>query len=100
MPRKRTKAEKEAIIRSIKRRCRGPLSEEGKADLQAAFDAGNLDLARRMDREGRPGCGADTNDLILSEALDGKQHAGECFACGAEQTWRPAPLDLERVEDI
>lgn len=95
-----TRKEKEAIIRSIRRTCRGPLSEEGKEKVSAAFAAGDARSARIEGRVHRPGCGFDINDLILSEPLDGEEHSAECpGGCGNVVSWRPAPLDVEEAQD-
>lgn len=49
----------EQVVRSIRRRCRGP----------------------RVDGK-HTGCGADFNALILAGPLDGEAHEYECPQCG------------------
>lgn len=53
------------------------------AELMADLDA----TARVIDQAGRKPCGADVNDLILSQPLDGEEHAANCPRCGQLLTW-------------
>jgi hypothetical protein len=137
------KAEKETIIRSVGRRCRGSHSglgtalkrferekaaaevavargnesqqaavERAQADIAAIteaaeglndptvaqvvvalLDSGARDLAVRLDKRAREGCGQDINDLILAHPLDGLPKAEECPGCGRLVTWTPQDLD-------
>lgn len=98
MSKKLTKAEKGILIRSVRRTCRGPRSEEGDKAVSAAFAEGDAVFARKMDKAHRKPCGYDFNNLILMEPLDGKEHEVECPDCGQLISWRPAPLDMATVE--
>ena len=134
--------EKEAIIRSIGRPCRGKgwftreerielwarlrnkvargetedlqefhgtvmfdLAEKGVNldHLPALPDGGMADvnqlhgiIARTIDQ--RVGCGADFNDAILAQPLDGEEHIGKCLKCGLEISYRPPNLDGAKEE--
>ena len=95
---KLTKAQKEVRVRSVRKRCRGPRSEEGDKAVAAAFAEGDNEFARKMDRAHREPCGYDVNDLILSQPLDGEEREANCPDCGQLIRWVPAPLDLVSVE--
>ena len=57
------------------------------ADVKMLFDL----TGRTIDL--RVGCGADFNDVILSEPLDGKDHVAKCPECGLVIRYRPPNLD-------
>lgn len=84
-----------AEVRSIERRCRGPLPTPARRVVSALLQEGREEDAKRADAAGRPGCGYDFNRIILAGPLDGKQHTYECPGCGATGTytapWFPEP---------
>lgn len=98
MPRKLRKKEKEEIIRSVSRRCRGPRLPGGDAAVSEAFAAGDLKQAAMMDALHREPCGEDFNDLLLSFPLDGEPKSAPCPGCGTVIEWIPSNLDAVRVE--
>jgi hypothetical protein len=66
-------AEHVDAVRAVKRTCKGPRVTDANG-----HPVGDL----------RQGCGADVNDLILGNPLDGCEHAAECPNCGAPISWR------------
>lgn len=52
--------------------------------------AGRRDVAAIVDAASRQHCGADFNDLLLSELLDGADHSAPCPKCGVVTAWTPA----------
>ena len=74
--------EQEAIVRSVGRTCRGPLSEEDREEVNRLLAEGDTVEAQKVDKAGRTDCGYDFNDTILSNELDGLEHEYECPDCG------------------
>lgn len=91
------RAEAEAEIRSIDRRCRGALTTDAVIDRYEALKAGNLEAARAIDAAGRQGCGADFNNIIVAGPLDGELHAYECPACGLSGEYRAPLVELSDI---
>jgi hypothetical protein len=77
-----TREEIEAQVRSIQRRCRGPLREDAKKVVRSLLADGLLEEAQRADEAGREYCGYDFNDIICSGPFDGKEHSYVCPKCG------------------
>ena len=84
--------EQDAMVRSIARRCRGPLTPEAATRRAAALAVGDLEAARVADGE-RMACGADFNEIVLAGALDGEEHAYICPQCGVSGTYRAPRLE-------
>lgn len=79
------KTEKEKIVRSVQRTCKGPLSDQAAGMKEALIAGGDFSGAREADRIGRQGCGQDVNDLIVAH-LDkpGQTLDVECPGCERE----------------
>lgn len=94
---KKTKAPKklphEDDVRAIRRVCRGPRTKAGDKAVSELLERGDLKAAKKADRANREPCGYDVNSLILSEALDGKDHEKECPGCGRLVKWRAPVFD-------
>jgi hypothetical protein len=75
------------IIRSIERRCRGPLAEGAQEIISKLLADGQLDEARALDAASRQGCGQDWNEVILQHPFDGKAHETPCPKCGVLVRW-------------
>ena len=83
--------EQEAVVRAVGHICRGPLSDEDREEVNKLLAEGNTAEAQRVDKAGRAGCGYDFNETILSNPLDGEEHAYECPQCGLTGIYR-APV--------
>lgn len=81
------------IVRSVRRVCRGELSEAGRQVVIEKLEAGDLEAARRADAANRERCGQDINELILAQPLDGEPKEAECPGCGRSVRWTPVALD-------
>jgi len=77
-----TREEIEAQVRSVQRRCRGPLREDARKVVRSLLADGLLEEAQRADEAGREYCGYDFNDIICSGPFDGKEHGYVCPKCG------------------
>jgi len=88
-----TTEEQAAIVRGIKRTCRGPLAEGAAGKVAEALAAGDHAGAAAIDVANRKGCGYNVNDLIMAQALDGKLHTAECPGCGRVIEWRAPVFD-------
>ena len=77
------RAEAEALIRSIERRCLGPLPSEAREIVTMLLTEGHIARAQSFNTGARTPCGQDVNDLILTEALDGEDHEITCPQCGS-----------------
>lgn len=86
-----TRDEAETLIRSIERRCRGPLKPGAAGAIAELLERGDTEKARGVDAAARRGCGADFNEVILAGPLDGEPHAYKCPSCGLTGTYT-APL--------
>jgi hypothetical protein len=86
-----------AEIRSIQRRCRGPLDPSAAAAKNALLAEGRLEEAVEMDAAGRPGCGYDMNDTICAQPFDGKPRQVNCPLCGQLINYTPPRYDLEEA---
>lgn len=86
-----TRHDAEASIRSISRRCRGVLPVEARAKVNTFLGIGKHREAAAHDAASRIDCGADFNDLILSNPLDGQERAYRCPKCGVTGTYQ-SPL--------
>ena len=86
-----TAKEIEAQVRSVGRTCRGTLPVSARRKINALFELGGPELARKTDEKARSGCGFDFNEVILANPLDGKEHSYTCPHCGVEGTYI-APL--------
>jgi len=85
------KKEKEAIVKDTALTCRGPLPPKARKLVNKLLEAGDVEKARLVDDENRPGCGYDFNETVLSNPLDGKIHEYECPDCGVTGEYR-API--------
>lgn len=84
--------EAEAIVRSVTRRCRGPLDPKVREDVNKLLADGQHAKAAALDAQSRKGCGADFNDVVMAGPLDGKEHAYTCGnKCGVTGVYT-APL--------
>lgn len=92
-----TRAEAEEAVRAIPRRCRGPITPEAAQVRDALLADGNLEDARAEDNAGRPGCGADFNEIVCSVPFDGARHEYTCPSCGVEGTFTAPIFDLEEA---
>lgn len=90
-----TRAEAEAEVRSIERRCRGPLDPKAAAAKNALLAEGRLEEATEMDASGRPGCGYDVNDIVCAQPFDGVPRQVTCPGCGQVINFTPPLYDLE-----
>jgi hypothetical protein len=86
-----TRSEQEALVRRVKRTCRGILPEKAKAFRDELLASGALDEAGHQDRAYRTGCSADFNDVVCAGPFDGKTHAYTCPACGVQGEYQ-API--------
>jgi hypothetical protein len=77
-------------ILAIPRKCRGPISDEDRKTVADLLRSGDHDGAKAHDRASREPCGFDVNRMILSEELDGEEHATACPGCGTVISWIPA----------
>lgn len=93
-----TREEAEARIRRVGRTCRGPLPEEARERIQEALAGGHTELARRLDRDNREGCGMDFNEVVLAGPFDGEEHAYECPKCGVEGTYVAPDLTISEED--
>lgn len=84
-----------ADIRSIDRRCRGPLDPNAAAAKNALLAEGRLEEAVEMDADGRPGCGFDVNVIICDGPFDGKPRQAQCPLCGQLINYTPPRYELE-----
>ena len=75
-------SEHEAQVRAVGHKCRGPLSDDDRAEVNRLLSAGNTAMAQKVDKAGRAGCGYDFNETILSNPLDGEEHEYKCPLCG------------------
>ena len=89
----------EDAVRSIERRCRGPLAADRAKVVAALVREGRTADAQQADAAGRQGCGYDVNELILSEPLDGKDHSAPCPNCGRTISWRAPRFDSAGSSD-
>lgn len=97
-----TRAQAEAVIRQIQRRCRGPISADDQTVVLALLHEGKMQEAHAYDdaHRGIPvptadgmryaPCNQDVNDLICAEAIDGKEHVVTCPRCGIAISYRVA----------
>ena len=113
-----TRAEAAAWVRRVAKPCRGPLkegvqeqinallAERTEAARQAAAELGQKfrGIPRKDPNKGivYDRCGADFNEQILSQALDGKDgHTAVCPKCGVTTTykapWFPELPDSEMM---
>lgn len=83
-----SRKEAEAVVRAVTKRCRGAISVEGLKAKALALKAGKLALAQSLDSSARKPCGADFNDTILANPLDGQVHEYACPKCGLEDRYR------------
>lgn len=83
----------EEIVRSVGHTCRGPLPDDIRSDVIRLLAEGDAGEARRLDDAGRPGCGYDFNDTILSNPLDGQEHEYKCPDCGVTGSYRAPVFD-------
>ena len=81
----------EETVRSVGHTCRGPLPDDIRADVVRLLAEGDAEEARRLDDAGRPGCGYDFNETILSNPLDGEEQEYVCSSCGVIGVYR-API--------
>lgn len=90
-----TKEEAIAVVRSIKRTCKGPikknkLAEYGELRRAAGnFGGGNtgydIGLVDSLNREG---CGYDFNNVVVSYPFDGQEHIVNCPNCKQQISFR------------
>ena len=90
-----TRAEAETEVRSITRTCRGPLHPDKMKIKNALLEDGRLEEAAAEDAAGRPGCGADFNDVVCAGPFDGKFHPATCPACGVDHSYTAPLYDVE-----
>lgn len=80
--------DRELEIRSIPRRCRGPLHPDAAEKVTEAIRAGELEAAATLDKAGRKGCGYDFNETIMAGPMDGEEHVYTCPSCGLQGEYR------------
>ena len=88
------KKEKEAVVRGTAKTCRGPLPAKSRKLVNSLMASGDMEKARQVNDDDRPGCGYDFNDTIMSNPLDGEVHKYECPDCGVKGEYR-APIFTE-----
>lgn len=84
-----------AVIRAIARTCRGALSAEARAQVNAHLQAGDQEAAKALDSAARPACGADLNPLIEAGPWDGDEHEGACPGCGNVFSYRAPTFETD-----
>lgn len=96
------RAEAEAVIRSIERRCRGPLSDEHRDVVASLLAQGKTHEAQAYDNTHRgiptetprgtvyAPCNYNVNDLICAGPIDGLDHTVQCPRCKVVISYRPA----------
>ena len=90
-----TRSEAEAEVRSIERRCRGPLHPDSAKVRDALLADGQHEEAAHEDAAGRPGCGSDFNDVVCAGEFDGKPHEYTCPSCGVAGVYTAPIYELE-----
>lgn len=77
-----------AEIRSVERRCRGPLAENIRSEVIQLLAKGDAETARKIDEANRRPCGYDFNEIVASGPWDGLEHDYECPECGSAGSYR------------
>lgn len=100
-----TREEADALVRSVKRLCKGPFkSERHRAEYQELRSNVGMvateESAKRgysiemLDTLNRNYCGYDFNNIIMEYPLDGNDHLVPCPKCGQEISFRSPRFDL------
>jgi hypothetical protein len=78
----------------VSRRCRGPLPEGVRKQINELMELGtaeDIEAAKNLDASSRTRCGYDMNIVFLIEGpLDGEEHEYTCPNCGVKGTYRAA----------
>ena len=87
--------------RQVGRRCRGPLKEGAREQVNFLLGEGKNEEAMDLDASSRKRCNYDLNQIFLADdaPLDGEEHDFECPQCGVKGKYRAAgPVEGEKTQ--
>lgn len=101
-PRKWTRKEAEAHVRSLGLRCKGPVIPARMEHWQGLMADGKIDDARLVVTRGIPNdahpdgyvpCNQDIGDAVIALPFDGSEQERTCPRCGTMNGWRQPVFD-------